>query len=102
MHAVTPKAINGSGKRILIVHTRWNNNIVSALTNACIATLVSAGVERENIVVTDVPGAFELPFAIQRLLPISRCDAAIAIGCLIKGGWLSLPLHSRNPAFRVH
>ncbi|KAI8822154.1 Lumazine synthase [Fimicolochytrium jonesii] len=83
---VPRKDLNGAGLRILIVHTRWNLSIVDPLVKGTIETLRSAGVTAENILVRDVPGAFELPFASQQLLrQHPDVDACISIGVLIKG-----------------
>ena len=56
----------GSRLRIAIVHARWNTEIVSALLNGTRQSLLAAGVKDENIVVQDVPGSYELPFAVQK------------------------------------
>eukprot|EP00842_Homolaphlyctis_polyrhiza_P001056 jgi/Hompol1/1951/HPOL_005816-RA len=83
--------INGSHLRILIVHTRWNSEIVQLLVDGAKRTLTETlSVRSENIVVRDVPGAFELPFASQSLLAAAKAkgkpfDACISIGVLIKG-----------------
>ncbi|KAJ2741833.1 lumazine synthase [Coemansia sp. BCRC 34301] len=77
--------LDGSGLRILVVHTRWNSEIVDPLVKGTIASLLNYGVQQENITIRDVPGAFELPSAAQRLIKQGRFDAAICIGVLIKG-----------------
>ncbi|KAJ2002752.1 lumazine synthase [Coemansia thaxteri] len=80
--------LDGSSLRILIVHTRWNSQIVDPLVEGAMTTLQQKyNVKLENIHVRDVPGAFELPSAAQRLLNNSSItfDAAICIGVLIKG-----------------
>ena len=79
------KPINGSGLRILIIHTRWNSAVVSRLVNGCTEQLLQCGVAQQNITVADVPGAYELPFACQKLLRNGNFDACIPIGVLIKG-----------------
>lgn len=58
--------IVGSNSRIAIVHARWNRTIISALVAGARKALLSSGVKEENIVVQDVPGSYELPFAVQR------------------------------------
>ncbi|KAL8864514.1 MAG: hypothetical protein Q9198_009813, partial [Flavoplaca austrocitrina] len=55
-----------SGLRVAIVHARWNSPIVSALITGVWKALLHSGVKRENIVVQDVPGSYELPYAVQR------------------------------------
>lgn len=58
----------GSNLRIAIVHARWNTEIISALVAGARRSLLASGVKEENIVVQDVPGSYELPFAVQRFL----------------------------------
>jgi 6,7-dimethyl-8-ribityllumazine synthase len=84
---LAPKSVkvSGNGLRILIIHTRWNWEIVGRLVDGCVETLVDLGVEKENIVIRDVPGAFELPFAAKKLTASGNFDACIPIGVLIKG-----------------
>ena len=61
-------AFPGSNLRIAIVHARWNTEIISALVVGARKSLLASGVKEENIVIQDVPGSYELPFAVQRLL----------------------------------
>ncbi|KAI8912004.1 hypothetical protein DFJ77DRAFT_85185 [Powellomyces hirtus] len=81
---VPPKQrADGKGLRILIVHTRWNLPVVTALLNGCVNSLKEHGVF--DITIRDVAGCFELPFGVSSLLSQGTYDAAIAIGVLIKG-----------------
>ncbi|KAJ3176934.1 hypothetical protein HDU85_006464 [Gaertneriomyces sp. JEL0708] len=82
---VPRQGLNGAGLKVLIVHTRWNLEIVQALVDGAVETLVTNGVSKEDITIRDVPGAYELPFATQSLLAQGPYDAAISIGVLIKG-----------------
>ena len=56
----------GSELRIAIVHARWNAPIITALVAGARKALSAAGVLDANVVVFDVPGSYELPFAVQR------------------------------------
>ena len=67
-------------KKILILNTQWNTNIVNSLTKSAIKLLEFANVKYQVIT---VPGAYEIPFAIKKL--IDKYDGFIALGCLIKG-----------------
>ncbi|KAJ1990947.1 lumazine synthase [Dimargaris cristalligena] len=65
--------IDGSNLRILIVHGRWNAAIVDALVTGAKDTMTQRyGVQSQNIIVQSVPGAYELPFAAQRLIQQSQ------------------------------
>lgn len=71
--------------RIGIVTSRFNSFIVDRLLSSCLAKLESAGISDNSITVIQVPGAFEIPVAAQRLLVDGKCDAVIALGAIIRG-----------------
>ncbi|MBS1927999.1 MAG: 6,7-dimethyl-8-ribityllumazine synthase [Chitinophagaceae bacterium] len=90
--AFTPKEfLNTTGIRIkkgacvVIVRTEWNTQVTQALLDGCIRVLTE---EKISFKVIDVPGAFEIPFAIKNDWDSSRNkkpSAYIALGCIIKG-----------------
>lgn len=80
------KKLKGGKLKIGIVVARWNSEITDALLDQCLEALVDSKVKRKNILVREVPGAFELPFAAQHLIKKEKVDAVICIGVLIKGG----------------
>jgi 6,7-dimethyl-8-ribityllumazine synthase len=77
--------LDGSGLRIGIVQARWNEGITNALAASCKAELARLGVEPGDIEHLLVPGALEIPVALQALAEKGRCDALIALGCVIRG-----------------
>jgi 6,7-dimethyl-8-ribityllumazine synthase len=69
---------------VVIVKTAWNAAQVDELTKAAVQTLKSKSVDYEVI---EVPGAFEIPFAIQNCWNKGKKPHAfIALGCVIRGG----------------
>jgi 6,7-dimethyl-8-ribityllumazine synthase len=68
-----------------IVASRYNARIVDRLLSACVARLQQAGLSADRLVVIEVPGAFEIPVAVQRLALKKNCDAIIALGAVIRG-----------------
>ena len=66
-----------------IVYTSWNQEIVSSLLENTTKELLSLGVNKNNISVMEVPGAFEVPVASKSLA--SKVDAVIALGAIVKG-----------------
>lgn len=56
---------DGSKLRVAIVHARWNKLIIDALVKGAVDTLKERGVQAQSITVVEVPGSFELPFAVQ-------------------------------------
>jgi 6,7-dimethyl-8-ribityllumazine synthase len=71
---------------VVLIKTEWNEAIVDELENGCIHTLHKHGVKTKTLV---VPGAVEIPFAIQHYFNNSKKKAQpgafIALGCVIKG-----------------
>lgn len=80
----TPK-LDGSRLRVGIVQARFNEGVTNALHAACLAELVALGVREENITHVSVPGALEVPSALQMLARRGDVDALVALGCIIRG-----------------
>ena len=75
--------LDGLGLHIGIVQARFNAHITDALAQACTDELRALGVERIHLV--KVPGALEVPLALQALAERAEFDALIALGCIIRG-----------------
>ncbi|NML45123.1 6,7-dimethyl-8-ribityllumazine synthase [Ramlibacter sp. G-1-2-2] len=75
------------GKRLAIgiVQARWNPGVTDALAKACREALLEHGVEDDNIDHVFVPGALEVPVALQAMAEKDQYDALVAIGCIIRG-----------------
>ena len=68
-----------------IVASNFNGHIVGRLLSACIDKLVSSGLSENNIIIVHVPGAFEIPIAVQQLILKHECEAVITLGAIIRG-----------------
>ena len=77
--------LDGQGLRIGIVQARFNADITDALAGACTAELLKLGVDAAHIDHVHVPGALEVPLALQALAARGGYDALIALGCIIRG-----------------
>ena len=77
--------LDGSKLSIGIVQARFNEGITDALAQACLQELDALGVQAQNIRHVKVPGALEVPCALQALAESERYDALIALGCIIRG-----------------
>jgi 6,7-dimethyl-8-ribityllumazine synthase len=71
--------------RIAIVVSRYNEFVTDSLRDAAIATLVEAGVRREDVAVHVVPGAYEIPQGAGAVARAHRPDAIVCLGCVIRG-----------------
>lgn len=77
---------HGRGRRIAIACARFNGGITTRLLAGALTALGEAGVDRRDIVVAWVPGAFELPLAALDLADGERpFDAVITLGAVIRG-----------------
>ncbi|MBI5422010.1 6,7-dimethyl-8-ribityllumazine synthase [Candidatus Peregrinibacteria bacterium] len=76
----------GAETRIGIAMSRYNTEITSALLNSCFQTLLQHGMDENRIQVVEVPGAFELPYACQKMALSKKFDALIALGAIVRGG----------------
>lgn len=77
--------LDGEDLRIGIVQARFNETLTNALAQACRAELAALGVAEKHIQHVSVPGALEVPVALQALAESERFDALIALGCIIRG-----------------
>lgn len=77
--------LDGKKLSIGIVQARFNESITNALAAACRQELIALGVEEKNITHVKVPGALEVPCALQALAESDKFDALVALGCIIRG-----------------
>lgn len=77
--------IQGAGLRIGIVQARFNEDIGHGLLAACLSELNNLGVADEDILHVTVPGALEVPLALQKMAETEQFDALIALGAVIRG-----------------
>ena len=81
----TGDRMDGAKLKIAIVQARFNESITDALAEACVAELRALGVNPKHIDQIKVPGALEVPVALQALAEKDEYDALIALGCIIRG-----------------
>jgi 6,7-dimethyl-8-ribityllumazine synthase len=77
--------LDGRELRIGIVQARFNHELTGQLAKVCIDELVALGVAAKHIQHVTVPGALEVPTALQAMADSERFDALIALGCIIRG-----------------
>ena len=75
----------GDGRRIAIVQSRFNPDIGEGLLASALRALREAGVAEDRITVVTVPGALEIPLALQRLAQLRDYDALVALGAVVRG-----------------
>ena len=84
IHELEPD-LNGDGLRIGIVLSRFNAEAGEALLSSCAAALTRHGVQRSDVRIVTVPGALEIPLALQKMANTGKFHALIALGAVIRG-----------------
>jgi len=77
--------LRGRDLRLGIVQARFNEPVTNALAQACQQELLALGVRQVDIRLVQVPGALEVPIALQAMAETAKFDALIALGCIIRG-----------------
>ena len=84
-HAPRHSAIDGADLTVGVAAARYNQELVDALLGQVCDHLRAAGVRATRLTVVRVPGANELPSAVQLLCRRRRPDVCIALGVIIRG-----------------
>jgi 6,7-dimethyl-8-ribityllumazine synthase len=77
--------LTGEELRIGIVMSRFNIEVGEGLLGACTAELAKHGVQESGMLLVTVPGALEIPLALQKMALTDQFDALIALGAVIRG-----------------
>src|SRR5215212_790838 len=77
--------MRGDALKVGIVVSRFNANIGEGLLSSCTQALAKCGVSPEHIRIVSVPGALEVPLALQKMAQSGRYDALIALGAVVRG-----------------
>lgn len=78
--------LNISNKaKVAIINTRWNHIITDRLTEGAKDAFLRHGGDEKNLDLIMVPGAFELPFALERILANGKYDGVCTLGAVIRG-----------------
>ena len=72
-------------EKIGIINTRWNHIITDRLTEGAKDAFIRHGGNEKNLDLVMVPGAFELPFALERMLASGKYDGICTLGAVIRG-----------------
>lgn len=92
------KNLDGTGLKIGMVQARFTNEVGSAMVKVAREKLLELGVFDDDIVLVTVPGALEVPLALQSLALTEQFDALIAFGAVIRGETYHFELVSNESA----
>lgn len=77
--------LNARDMRITIVASRFNEFIVESLIKGAVSCLRRHGASDTSIDIVRVPGAYELPLAVEKIAAARQVDGIIALGAVIRG-----------------
>ena len=77
--------LQAKGLKFGLVAARFNDFFVSHLVDGAVDTIVRHGGSADDIAVAWVPGSYEIPFAVKKMLDSKKYDAIIAMGVVIQG-----------------
>jgi 6,7-dimethyl-8-ribityllumazine synthase len=79
--------IRATGKKFVVLVSRFNSFVVESLLDGALDTLERHGeVNTDDITIIRVPGAYELPIVAKKAAASGKFDAIIALGAVIRGG----------------
>jgi 6,7-dimethyl-8-ribityllumazine synthase len=76
--------LNGKGKKVTVVISRFNELISNQLLKGCVDTLIKGGVADNDIKIIWAPGSFEIPQILNKV-DTKKTDVAIVLGAVIRG-----------------
>ena len=76
---------NPESFKVSIIVADWNGHITDALLQGALETFSRAGVSRQSVTVTHVPGSVELVYGAALAIQRENPSAVIVLGCVIKG-----------------
>jgi 6,7-dimethyl-8-ribityllumazine synthase len=94
--------LNGAELRIAVVRARFNEPIGARLLAACLERLTALGVAPGRVTVASVPGALEIPLALQQLAATGHYDALIALGAVVRGDTYHFEVVSNESAAGIN
>lgn len=82
----------GTGLKIAIITTRWNDFMGHRMLSGAQDALVRHGVSDDDITVVTIPGCYEIPLTAKRVAESGKYDAVVCLGVLIRGGTIHFDL----------
>jgi len=71
--------------KIAVVYTRYHERVVNALLDGALEAYAEAGGDPDDLILVEVPGAFEIPYAASALAYEDGVRGVVVLGCIMKG-----------------
>ncbi|MDR5879964.1 6,7-dimethyl-8-ribityllumazine synthase [Caballeronia sp. LZ032] len=79
-------SITSRRRRIAFVQACWHRDIVDNCKAAFLSTMLELGYQADDLHCFEVPGVFEIPLCLKRLIASEEFDAVVAAGLIVDGG----------------
>lgn len=86
MNILEGQIVLEGGERIAIISSRFNHIITDRLVEGAKDSFLRHGGKEENLDLILVPGAYEIPFVLDRLLASKKYQGICTLGAIIRGG----------------
>ena len=70
---------------IAIVKSEFNSKITNGLMDGCLIAIKEDGLDTKELLIKEVPGAFEIPAMVKRIIKENQPNIILTLGCVIKG-----------------
>jgi 6,7-dimethyl-8-ribityllumazine synthase len=77
--------LDAKGLKFALVISRHNDFLTKQLLSGALDCLVRHGADEAGISVVWVPGAYEIPLAVQKMADVKDVSAIVALGAVIQG-----------------
>ena len=81
-----------------VVSSKFNDEVVREIADACLMQMQEMGIKSGNIVHNKVPGALEIPIVLKKYAEQKKFDVLIAIGVVIRGDTYHFEIVSNESA----
>ncbi|AXH10279.1 6,7-dimethyl-8-ribityllumazine synthase [Malaciobacter halophilus] len=85
MNTIEGKLKLNGNERVAIINGRFNHIITDRLVEGARDAFIRHGGNEDNLDLLLVPGAFEIPFALEKALATGKYDAVCCVGAVIRG-----------------
>ncbi|MGB5919099.1 6,7-dimethyl-8-ribityllumazine synthase [Arcobacter sp.] len=85
MNIIEGKLRLDGSEKVLIINGRFNHIITDRLVEGAKDAFIRHGGNEANLDLVLVPGAFEIPFALEKALASNKYDAVCCVGAVIRG-----------------
>jgi 6,7-dimethyl-8-ribityllumazine synthase len=86
MKQIVEGQLSAAGLKVALIVSRFNSFITERLLEGAEDALIRSGATEADLCLVRVPGAFEMPGVLRRVVDTGQYDAVVCLGAVIRGG----------------